>query len=233
MMASMLSLSKQVLFAVNLVHLWTASSVHTNCSAVTGSLCTRPTSLSKSWSYAQPVQTLQPVSFVTVALVFIHHCVCWPQQNMSDRLFPKWQAYAQLMVHTAEKYGSMEKSNRAFPPLTTLECTHSIFPHTSLTPLHTLGQLPCVCVCVLKRDHHKMVTTPHQEASIFLQSWPVSQLIINNLMHAHTICFLLHILKMYQHYGYIKLSCVILAVATLVRCDLFMESWRNEINLSS
>lgn len=36
-----------------------------------------------------------------------------------------------------------------------------------------------VCVCVPKRGHHKVATTPHQEASIVLRGWPASQLISN------------------------------------------------------
>ncbi len=78
--------------------------------------------------------------FVTVALLFIHHCVCWPQKNMPDHLLPKGQACVQPVV---------TKSKRAFSPLIAL-CSHAIllFPHTSLTSLHTLDQLPCVCVFV-------------------------------------------------------------------------------------
>lgn len=68
---------------------------------------------------------------------------------MSDHLLPKWQACVQPVVTTAQQYGSMKKSKRASSPLIAL-CSHAIlvFPHTSLTSLHTLDQLLCVCVFV-------------------------------------------------------------------------------------
>lgn len=153
-----------------------------------------------------PKTTFHPL-FVTVAPLLILHWVCWPQQNMTDHLLPKWQA-VQPVVTTADQYGSMEKVRGLFPPCCLVFSRHPPLP-THLPDLiaYTWSTSLCVCVCVLKRGHHKVVTTPHQEASIFLQSWPASQLISNILTHTHTHNrFLLHISQLYPRYWSLKMK---------------------------
>lgn len=140
---------------------------------------------------------------------FVHHCVCWRQQNMLDHLLSKWQACGQPVVTTRTIWMHWKKVRGLFSPTCCLVFSRYPPLPTHLPDLiaYTWSTSLCVCVCVLKRGHHKVVTTPHQEASIFLQSWPASQLISYILTDAHTHkCFLLHVSQLYQCYWSFKIK---------------------------
>lgn len=113
---------------------------------------------------------------IVLSSLFIHYCLL----TTAKRARPPVALILGMCPACGHCYTTIwlfgeKKSKRSSSPLIAL-CSHAIlpFPHTSLTSLHTLDQLLNVCVCVLERGHHKVVTLPHQEASIYLQTWPAS-----------------------------------------------------------
>lgn len=107
---------------------------------------------------------------IVLSSLFIHYCLL----TTAKRARPPVALILGMCSACGHCYATIwlfekEKSKRSSPLAL---CSHAIlpFPHISLTSLHTLDQLPYVCVCVLERGHHKVMTLPHQEASIYLQT---------------------------------------------------------------
>lgn len=132
--------------------------------------------------------------FTGWTVFFIHHSVCWPQQKHVWPPVAQMSGVCPARGHHCRTVWIHEKSKRAFSLLVTLY-SHAIllFPHTSLTSLHTLDQLPYVCVfvswsvAIMKWRPQR----PHQEASVLFQNWPASQLISQTHTYSLTIqiCF--------------------------------------------
>lgn len=157
---------------------------------------------------------------------FVHHCVCWPQQNMLDHLLSKWQACGQPVVTTRTIWMHWKKVRGLFSPTCCLVFSRYPPLPTHLPDLiaYTWSTSLCVCVCVLKRGHHKwwplLTRRPPSScrADLLLNS-----LVTSSQTHTHTNAFYYTFHSCTNATGHLKLSCVFLAVDSWARCDLLLS----------